>query len=351
MCLAGVVTPSEPLPQLWDVAGEQRHAFGQVAAKPRVFRFASQNGPVKYRFGPRVLLVAWKLRSLLRSCHTSLREVVKLAFTLCFTGAELQRNLGLVDDGSTPIPERDALRRTAFRLNYMDMLWQRQLHQTASFQRWLYLDASPQGGYNFLVLVEDRVEHRLGMSVHERRSADLGASFRTRHLPVTCLGYGAADKFYNTMNLHHCVSLETGSWTACCKFRSEVYGWTTDQGIESHLGDVPCLFPKDFHGWQSILGDADVARVRWNSAEAAQAFLWPKALGMPDHLHMYFNSLQEAVESQAEWAELEGPYASLALLMRHRDLRGRFLATCVPKGHSDWALVETWNISDKFDWK
>lgn len=74
-----------------------------------------------------------------------------------------------------------------------------------------------------MVLVEDRIEMPADATPFEVEGLDFDSRYQERCYPITTLGYGAADKFYKTLNLHHCLALEGGSWSNICKLRSEVF--------------------------------------------------------------------------------------------------------------------------------
>lgn len=67
-------------------------------------------------------------------------------------------------------------------------------------------------------------------------------------------------------------------------------------------------------------------------------------------MHIYFNGLQEAVEGQGEWEELSAPLNDLSLFLRNKDLRGRFLATCVPPNTMEWAIIDAWTALSDSGW-
>lgn len=131
----------------------------------------------------------------------------------------------------------------------------------------------------------------------------------------------------------------------------KVSRWTTDQGLEASLADVPCLFAADDQSWKAILTNERLAASRWSSDKSSKAWLFPKCLGMVDHLHIFFNALEESTQLQAEWDELGKCFADLALFLRSRELRSRMVALCVPPSHEHWRSIDWWNISSRFEWK
>lgn len=244
---AGVEPPIAPLagPHLVQPSASSA-AIVLVASQPPV-RFqaarseASSLPAVTHRYSVRCLLAAWRLRCALRSGKTPLGDIVKMSAQLAFGSSGAAQVCSDIDSGALPLPAKDVLAKVGQRLNLMDFLWQRHSHSDRSAYRWLFLDSSPQGGYNFLVFMEDKISFSAALDPPDIVRLDLASNYTERHLPVTCLGYGAADRLYKTLSVHHAICLETGDWRTFCKFRDEVYGWTTDQGTESAIIDSPLL--------------------------------------------------------------------------------------------------------------
>jgi hypothetical protein len=111
------------------------------------------------------------------------------------------------------------------RLNMIDLLWQRELHITRCFARYLMADSSPQGGYNIYIVLEDRVAFLKGTSPSDRIRT-FGDEYVARHLPLTTLGYGGANVLYKSLNTQHALALECGSQAVFDKARREVHGNT-----------------------------------------------------------------------------------------------------------------------------
>ena len=59
-----------------------------------------------------------------------------------------------------------------------------------------------------------------------------------RHMPVSCIGYGAAGVVAKTANLVHKLMLECGNAAKFHQERHAVRGITTDQGVEASMADI-----------------------------------------------------------------------------------------------------------------
>eukprot|EP00959_Pyramimonas_sp_CCMP1952_P267325 5589288-Pyramimonas_sp.AAC.1 len=143
---------------------------------------------------------------------------------------ELQAKL---DSGELRLPRPTVLKKTESRLNYVDLLWQRELHKCWDFERHWSADASPQGGFNYFIILESRMQWRKG------GGRPLQTTLKWRHMTATTLGYGSANELMKSLNTQHALALETGSPSLFEKARWEVLSWTSDQGHERAIVDSP----------------------------------------------------------------------------------------------------------------
>lgn len=145
-------------------------------------------------------------------------------------------------------------------------------------------------------------------------------------------GHGAENTMYKGANLVQKLLLESGDLVAFNRARSMVYGYTSDQGTESHLADVAGVVTDafDMQEWTSLMQQLREGMAVPGVGAAASAFLFPQALSMADHCHMVFGALQEGTERCSTWSTLESELRAVSAFLREANLRMRFLALCVP---------------------
>lgn len=207
------------------------------------------SGSIDFFYKPRVVMRAWALSQLLSAQKTPLRTIVQMSLSLVLEATEAQAIKEAIKQGTVKLPGREVLRVASFRMNLLDLLFQRELCRTHDGFRYLASDASKQGQFNFFVVQEDRImwpAHCSKEAAYEllcqRRKGDM----ELRHLPTTTLGLGAADLKYKVSNTCHAILLETWTLDNFDKFRFSVRSWTSDQGLEYSIGDGPCLaLPKE----------------------------------------------------------------------------------------------------------
>lgn len=130
------------------------------------------------QFKADTILTAWQLHQHLASGHSDLKGLA--------------------------LPSREVMRKCTIRLGYLDLLWQRELHKCRGFCRVLRAGASPQGGFNFYAVLEDRVSWELvGAASGRGDFRDCAGSLERRHYSLSMLGCGSADTTMNRLNTQH----------------------------------------------------------------------------------------------------------------------------------------------------
>lgn len=262
--MAGVQRPSTIVAGVDPIVLRASQQDGAVAAPPTpqgVLSLIADNfvaGPssaVPHVYVVPVLLIAWRLKTMLRSGKQSLKEVVSLALKLACPPGLLDTVLHHVNSGVVKLPGREVLRLADFRINLIDILYQRSLANNNSFDRYWSGDSSPQGGHIFFVVVEDRLMWPSRLSIADRLALDADKHFGRRFLPTTTLGYGGANLLGKACNTQHAAALESGTWAKFCKMRNEVRVWSSDQGVDSAIADCPCLIAEDFSNMNTIFQD------------------------------------------------------------------------------------------------
>lgn len=171
--------------------------------------------------------------------------------------------------------------------------------------------------------------------------------FATRHMPLSTLGHGAASEVRKGVALCHGVLLEAGSMEAFERYRNEVRGYCSDQGTEAALADGGCaLSPAcDLTQWAAQVA----AACRGEVTPIPGSYLLPRALFVPDHLHMIFGALEHAVKGTHAWAQLETHLRVLSRFLRNAGYKARFIETCVDDP-SERAVVKK-HTKELTDWK
>jgi hypothetical protein len=258
-------------------------------------------------FKPETILTAWKLKATFKSGKTALPDVIEMALKLACPPNMLQHLLHDVKSGKTRLPSRETLRKADFRLNLLDLLFQRKLLENNSFTRYWQGDSSPQGGYNFFVLTEDRLKWPSRLTLEERLATNWDNHFERRHMTTTTLGYGMGGLLGKACNTQHAAALEAGSWSNFLAIRWAVKVWSSDQGVDSAIVDSPCLIDEKFENLATLMQDMTESRLTINSGAAAEAYFLPDCLYYPDHLHVIFNALEEAVRALQAWEDNSHP--------------------------------------------
>ena len=294
-----------------------------------------------------VILGAWKLKQLLKP-KTPLDRVVRLVCDMAPPEAAARIRRGL-SDGSLRLPAETTLLGCSHRLNLLYSVWQRKLHKQFEYDRYVMADSSPQLGFNIYGIVEDRVSWPKGASLADRVELDLQAWCElNRHYLATTLGYGAAGQVHKTINTVHCILVETGSAAFYDKHRFEVRAWTSDQGVERMVVDSGNPLTVDANLAETV-DRVRAGLVSSNSTAAATAWLFPRAIFMPDHLHMIFNLVGEALEHVPEWPELSSCFHAIASFLHDKGLRGRYQASCLSGAdqHIQFAMFNDWGGGSK----
>lgn len=70
-------------------------------------------------------------------------------------------------------------------------------------------------------------------------------------------------------------------------------------------------------------------KLGFDTPEARQAFCFPNPLSVPDHLHMVYNALEEAMETSDAWAPFEPLFREACSFFGDQPNRDRFVAVCM----------------------
>lgn len=279
-----------------------------------------RHGFIQHRYSAKTLLLAVRVSRYLRSQSVELSTVASLVAQMILPEREgIQVAQALADRRKAPLPGREVVRIAQVKLDLAVMQFMREVSAKYRHSRYLYSDASPQFQWDFYAMREDR----LVLPTQGVISAVDVAGLVQRSLPVSVLGYGhskLAKKAYNTM---HALMLESGSEFE--KVRFEIRGFTTDQGTEHGLANFP------FIGGDVAETLRRVKTGELNLADGAgvSAYLFPLALYCPEHLHVFYNALQNSITRLSEWRAMERMLRALHAFLKPKGMRDRFVETCM----------------------
>ena len=113
---------------------------------------SNYQGIVEYRYAPEKILACLQL-----ACHlkapSALTDAVAAATGVLFGDATMDLAQE-IRQGQHPLPSVGVLRAARIRLDIFSIMFERRLWLQFEYRRYLYLDASPQLGYNFCVAVK-----------------------------------------------------------------------------------------------------------------------------------------------------------------------------------------------------
>lgn len=143
----------------------------------------------------------------------------------------------------------------------------------------------------------------------------------------------------------HILCLETGAVKMLHKARREVYGWTSDMGVEMHVADGPCILLQDLSTFEDLVKQTQSRKIDCNDSHGGDAFLFPNAIFVGDLLHQLFGFLEDVVQNLPVWKTLERVLKDVSHFLSDRELRTRFQATCFGHGASamEKGLFHEWS--------
>ena len=277
------------------------------------------HGGPKHRpmFPVTLVLRAVELAKYLRN-GDNMRHVVTLACQMA--GCEPPDESAMPACGET-------LRRWRVKLDCMTMLWHRRLLQlphAGDCLRFLNIDSSPQGGYNFLIIVEDII-YRPPLNVSEFDSPLTNFTWHRRTKPAIVMGSGRAKVVDKTAKTVHSATLEAGDKLDL--WRQEVAGCVGDAGPEIRIPKSAFPFGPD---GVATVADA-VATLRSGNATVPEleqiATFLPNCVTAPGLQHIIFNALEEAFTSLDAWKEFEGMLKGVARVLGTKRYSDKFQAT------------------------
>jgi hypothetical protein len=311
------------------------------------------NAFTQYRFKVRALIVGLRLM-------WAVKDIVKTPLaTLCNFASQLslatpcsEKVQQWIGDGTITLPKKSVMYESCVKLDVLFSLFLRSLLPSTSHARYLSNDSSPQKGWNISCGRVILFAWRNKMSHAEVAHLDMKSCRSDRNMPLSTLGYGAASLQHKAANFCQKLMAEAGSTAAFDQVRKEVVGYTSDGGVDFGIVDA-CILHHDhanINHWQQLVLDIKEGRVSPSTGIGTNLFLFPNALGMPDHAHMIFEgALKDAVTKSVAWKPLENAFHDISVFMANNGLKMRMIALCV-KSKSQQLALESY-VGKHTSWK
>ena len=344
--LCGIALPVDEAP-LAESTGDaiDAHVSGNVSA---TLKFRIRRGFAIHRYSVPAVMNALELSWAMRNTReTSMSDVVKLAWRCSLPADQVASFESKLASGEIQIPQRSMLNVATVKLDVLYSVWQRDILQRSGGWRYLLADSSPIQGTSHFCLREDRVIWE-GCPAHKDiLQLPFEKLYQSRHLPLSTLGLGAAGEVNKGCNLCHAILLESGSWPMLCKYRSQVRGYCSDQGVEAALADAGMALSSqcDMASWDAMLDSAKRGQLQ----TVPDAYLLPLAIFVPDHLHMVFGALEAAAKGLQDWSGMEAKLKALSKFLSKLSYRNCFVALCVADP-CEKAVLNRY-IGEVTDWK
>ena len=218
------------------------------------------------------------------------------------------------------VPSKDRIRRNMLKLDMLHMFWRRTcmedlLRRNVRVARFLSMDASPQGGYEYLAMTEEIMQREQPFQVPDSPWA--GFEHEVRTLPIMTLARGETRTFVKAQRLKHAICLEN-SVSNLEAYRSQVKGWVSDQGTEKGIPNHPLGGSARMQGLTSSLQEE--ATLEGLVASTRETFLW-NSFSHPGMLHIMFNALEESCKGCPRWEHFEKQLSAVSKLLTNRSFR------------------------------
>ncbi|CAE7370089.1 TOP2 [Symbiodinium sp. CCMP2592] len=219
------------------------------------------------------------------------------------------------------VPGKYKLHTQMLRLDWLHMhhrrclMAEQALCSHTSVSRFLSMDASPQGGYEYLAMTEEVLVRKLPFMP----PADpfKGFSHEFRLMPVMTLARGEARTFVKAQRLKSAIILEAGE-PHFQLYRKQVKGWVSDQGTERLIPEWPI---GDEAAMKSLAASLkEEATLENLAAGTSEAFLF-NSLKHPGIIHVLFNSLEECCKGCPRWDAVEKQVSAVSKLLTNRSYK------------------------------
>ena len=219
------------------------------------------------------------------------------------------------------VPGKFKLQSLMLRLDWLHMYHRRCLMAEqaccpcTSVSRFLSMDASPQGGYEYLAMTEEVLVRKL--PVVPPADPFKGFSHEFRLMPVMTLARGEARTFVKAQRLKSAIILEAGE-PHFQLYRKQVKGWVSDQGTERLIPEWPVGDEATMKSLAASLKEE--ATLENLAAGTSEAFLF-NSTKHPGILHVLFNSLEECCKGCPRWDTVEKQVSAVSRLLTNRSYK------------------------------
>ena len=160
----------------------------------------------------------------------------------------MPRNFSLATKGQTlggelragrhTLPSPDTLRMARLRLDMLSIMFERQVFMQYAYFRYIWIDGSPQLGWNWLVMREDRLRiARCNENAVFEAWFAMSTVYERRTCVASVVGHKNANLAKKSINTANNYLAESDSDEMFLEKRREVKGCTPDQGTEMGIAD------------------------------------------------------------------------------------------------------------------
>ena len=228
--------------------------------------------------------------------------------------------------GDHDVPTANTLRIWRSKLDCCIMLYERTLYTGSDaaasdrVARYLNYDSSPQGTYEYFIIVEDKITFHADPTRFESPLSNFSYERRTK--PVMVLGAGRQSVQDKVAKSIHAAKLESG--TAFNTWRKSVKGCVSDQGVERLLAQAPMAANPE----ESDAVQAAVEALRGGASleEVADVVFLPESVQGPGMLHIIFDALETACTALGDWKVFETRLRAITKVLGNRRLSSKFMA-------------------------
>lgn len=383
-------TPLAPLADVEDASGEGCESGEEQLSDEKLppvlgeYTVASAMLQTTIQVVPRQLSAKYKVQVLLRcmalwrACkgRIALSDIAKSVLRMLFRADVANGLVNLIDRGRARLPSYETMRKASIKLDMFAMWWQRFTNTKHHVVNYLYVDSSPQGGYDFMVtkcdelwlpssmrglqigpgvglqqdFLERSADHQRELW-RQRLGIDLQSSFVSgRTMPVSVCGRGASGLMFKVANLIHVAKLENDSDEQFRIWRWSVRGFCTDMGTEGKLADVPLVSGDSL----SAIANDLVTFVEGDSPSPLldyESYLFPNCIWWPDMMHILYNGLEESLKHLECWKRVEVWLRKLTNFLSTKSLRQRAMRLLCTNSKQRACLEHYSSVHIDFKWE
>ena len=253
------------------------------------------------------------------------------------------------DEFCPPLPSERTLRRWSVTLDLLAMLFRRWQHEQGHFRSttgYLSCDASPQWGYDYLIMKLAVARINLPDDGCPTGTCDpLGYVDIEQHMqPPATVGHGKTTTAYKLTRLVRSTEIEVPE-QCLDHHRCSIRSCFSDQGGgERNMWAAPNFLGKGV--------DVESVLLAQNSGGSSEIdYMFPRAWEHPGILHIHFNALQTALMRLREWAALESAFRGFFRFLSKKPLRDQFRNIFFKQGDDEADAVLARFSGGCFNWR